>query len=705
MKKNKISSLQSLLREKAKIEESIMEEYKEYVTIMFTDIAGYTSYVETHGDLAAKSLLQQHNDFLFPLIKENGGQVVKTIGDAVMASFAKVEDGARAAVSIQKKLAAYNRNADTVKQIHIRIGLHAGQAIRDGNDYFGDVVNVAARIEPTGKAGQIRVSDTVFKTIKNDGEFFFSHYGEKKAKGKAAPLSLYRLFLSREEQREDKRKKEKKALEEKKGQDVELILEKKIIRYDLIWKTSIPVFLFVLLLFNYPGIFNFQKSNGKLLQYSQAFDRLRAGDFEMAKNLFTEIGGKNPLCKEGLAALAYKKRSFNQAETLCDESMALNHDILYPRVIKGNILFDSGKTENAFNWYKEALGLNTPLSWQKGEAYFRMGRISSAQGDSRQALDYYNKALSLDQRNPDILTAKGVILESLGNLEEALPAFQAAYSFSPDNRMAKAFFRRIQDKLANDKNKARKKRIDELVSQLIETMHQKRPKETKDSWTSRPITLFFAKEDRTGALTLNEGEDEYFEMELVDRLVESGAVEMVEREILEKLLEELKLGSSALADQRKALELGKIVSARLIGRLKFLGYGGRTRVSLRLIETETSALKAGISGEYGKDAAPGETARKMAGEIAEKIRTTFPKRGKIISMEGGTATLNIGSRTGITKGTICKVYGKGTIPDDVNKKIIGALKVIEVKEETSTGEVLKETEPIQTQYLVEAQSS
>jgi len=131
MKKNqnKKSSIDALLREKAQLEKNIQDMYSEYVTIMFTDIAGYTSYVETHGDINAKSLLQQHNDILFSVIQDHGGRVVKTIGDAVMAVFAVPADAAQAAVAIQQKLKAYNREVQAYKKINIRIGLHAGEAL------------------------------------------------------------------------------------------------------------------------------------------------------------------------------------------------------------------------------------------------------------------------------------------------------------------------------------------------------------------------------------------------------------------------------------------------------------------------------------------------------------------------------------------------------------------------------------------------
>ncbi|MEA2061914.1 MAG: adenylate/guanylate cyclase domain-containing protein [Thermodesulfobacteriota bacterium] len=478
----KKSSIDALLREKARVEKNIQEMYSEYVTIMFTDIAGYTSYVETHGDINAKSLLQQHNDILFSVIQDHGGRVVKTIGDAVMAAFAVPGDAAEAAAAIQQKLKAYNREVQAYKKINIRIGLHAGEALKDGNDYFGDAVNIAARIEPAGKAGQILVSHSVYTAIKDDNQFFCSYYGEKQAKGKTDPLKLYRLFLSADEQekqvqadkKQQQHKKDKKdELEQAETRDVTFTPEKPLVRYDLIWKTSIPVLIVVLAVLFYPGLFHRDSTDNGLTAYTQAFTLFREGKLNQAKDLFVSIGRDTPLCKEGLAAVAYREKAFQEAEKLCDQSVNIQNDILYPRVIKGNIFFDRGELASAEKNYTQALALNSNLPWQKGEAYFRMGRIRSMANTPEQALEYYNKALSLDNQNSAIMTAKGVILEKIGDLENAVETFKNARNLSSDNAMARAFYSRARLKLETRKDKEKQERIDTLVAELLERMNNR----------------------------------------------------------------------------------------------------------------------------------------------------------------------------------------------------------------------------------------
>src|SRR5678815_3769416 len=98
---------QELMESKALAEQQL-EKMRTAVTILFSDIRGSTSYFEKHGDVAGMGMVQRHNDLLFPVIRDNGGFVVKTIGDAIMARFSEPECAVRAAVGMQRVLAADN---------------------------------------------------------------------------------------------------------------------------------------------------------------------------------------------------------------------------------------------------------------------------------------------------------------------------------------------------------------------------------------------------------------------------------------------------------------------------------------------------------------------------------------------------------------------------------------------------------------------
>ncbi|MCH7497454.1 MAG: adenylate/guanylate cyclase domain-containing protein [Candidatus Marinimicrobia bacterium] len=123
------------------------------LTFLFTDIKSSTAMYQERGDSPAYRLVRDHFEILFRAVRESGGAVVKTIGDAVMAVFQEPADALSAAVAIQRQLPS-----DEV-QLTLRVGIHAGPCVaitlNDRLDYFGTTVNTAVRLESQGKGGDI----------------------------------------------------------------------------------------------------------------------------------------------------------------------------------------------------------------------------------------------------------------------------------------------------------------------------------------------------------------------------------------------------------------------------------------------------------------------------------------------------------------------------------------------------------------------
>ena len=135
------------------------------VCIMFTDIKGSTALYERLGDAPAYALVRDHFDVLFRTVEQHGGVVVKTIGDSVMASFKSPGDGVEAALAIQEAFGEFNQREGLRGEVLVKIGIHAGGTImvnlNNRVDYFGQVVNMAARIEGTAGGGEIVVSSAI----------------------------------------------------------------------------------------------------------------------------------------------------------------------------------------------------------------------------------------------------------------------------------------------------------------------------------------------------------------------------------------------------------------------------------------------------------------------------------------------------------------------------------------------------------------
>jgi class 3 adenylate cyclase len=132
------------------------------LALLFTDLQVSTALYDRIGDMKAFDLVRQHFGYLRECISRNSGALVKTIGDAVMASFVDPLDALRAALDMRAEIAQFNANAGS-DLIGLKVGLHAGACLavtlNDRLDYFGQTVNIAARIQALSGADEIVVTD------------------------------------------------------------------------------------------------------------------------------------------------------------------------------------------------------------------------------------------------------------------------------------------------------------------------------------------------------------------------------------------------------------------------------------------------------------------------------------------------------------------------------------------------------------------
>ena len=198
MAENK-SDIERILEERARLDQILHDQFSRRVTIMFTDIKGSTSFYERHGDIAGRMMVHRHNELVLPAIAENKGEVMKTIGDATMSAYEEPEDAVRAAMAVQKKLQAYNLNRPEKEQIHVRIGINYGTGIVEKADVYGDVVNLASRVESLADAEEIMVSEDLYRTVRSNDEFIFRYVDAVQVKGKKDPVKAYRLIWREED--------------------------------------------------------------------------------------------------------------------------------------------------------------------------------------------------------------------------------------------------------------------------------------------------------------------------------------------------------------------------------------------------------------------------------------------------------------------------------------------------------------------------
>lgn len=171
------------------------------ITFLFTDLKGSTDMYDRIGDLNAYYLVRQHFDTLITAITNNHGAIVKTIGDAVMATFLSSSDAVKAALDMLQGLDEFNETISV--PLYLKIGIHSGPSIavtlNERLDYFGQTVNIAARIQGLAGASEIYVSQLAQSHPGVAGLLTNCHVTREQVvlKGVSGKTDVYRISLSR----------------------------------------------------------------------------------------------------------------------------------------------------------------------------------------------------------------------------------------------------------------------------------------------------------------------------------------------------------------------------------------------------------------------------------------------------------------------------------------------------------------------------
>jgi TolB-like protein/class 3 adenylate cyclase/cytochrome c-type biogenesis protein CcmH/NrfG len=169
---------------------------RKLAAILLADVVGYSRLMgeDEAGTLARLKTHQQ--EFIDPTISMFHGRIVKLMGDGVLVEFPSVVEAVSCAVAIQKGMAERNEGADGSKLIQFRIGVNLCDVIIDGDDIFGDGVNITARLEGLATPGCICISGAVYDALGNKLPLEYESLGEKKVKNIAHPVRAYSVQLA-----------------------------------------------------------------------------------------------------------------------------------------------------------------------------------------------------------------------------------------------------------------------------------------------------------------------------------------------------------------------------------------------------------------------------------------------------------------------------------------------------------------------------
>jgi TolB-like protein/class 3 adenylate cyclase/Flp pilus assembly protein TadD len=170
-----------------------MASTRRLAAILAADVAGYSRLMGADEEGTHERLKALRRALVDPKIAEHHGRIVKTTGDGMLVEFASVVDAVRCAVEVQQAMPERNIGVAADSRIELRIGINLGDVIVEGDDLYGDGVNIAARVEALADAGGVFVSNTVHDHVRDRLPFVFEDLGEQQVKNIARPVRVYRV--------------------------------------------------------------------------------------------------------------------------------------------------------------------------------------------------------------------------------------------------------------------------------------------------------------------------------------------------------------------------------------------------------------------------------------------------------------------------------------------------------------------------------
>jgi len=162
--------------------------------VLFTDMTGSTEMTRRLGDVGAMAVLRAHNVIIREALRAHNGREIKHTGDGFMTSFISVSCAVECAITILRAFEAHNVNHPD-HEIHVRIGLTAGEPVEEDNDLFGATVQMAARLCSHAQNDGILVSGVV-QELCADKNLDFMNPGERTLKGFDAPVRVFEVGWS-----------------------------------------------------------------------------------------------------------------------------------------------------------------------------------------------------------------------------------------------------------------------------------------------------------------------------------------------------------------------------------------------------------------------------------------------------------------------------------------------------------------------------
>lgn len=167
---------------------------RKLAAILAADVVGYSRLMAADEEGTLTRLQALRVELVDPIIAKHHGRIVKLMGDGTLVEFASVVDAVRCAVDLQRDMAERDLDLPEDRRIRFRIGVNLGDVIIEGDDIYGDGVNIASRLEGLAEPGGIIISGTAFDHAKK-AEAGFKYIGRRDVKNIPEPVRAYEVLL------------------------------------------------------------------------------------------------------------------------------------------------------------------------------------------------------------------------------------------------------------------------------------------------------------------------------------------------------------------------------------------------------------------------------------------------------------------------------------------------------------------------------
>ena len=443
------------------------------------------------------------------------------------------------------------------------------------------------------------------------------------------------------------------------------------------------------------GVLYFTLGGGGKAQLEAAYKHLEGGRLaEAARGFEAAVSSRPAEAYEGLALVALRNNDGGAAQKFCGEVQKLGASRPGCVLVQGDAVAMQGDYPKAAAAYSSVTAYAGVSGLPKSLAFSRLGRLEAEQGNAEGAQAAYQKAQQADPNNPEAMANMGALLRKQGRYAEATQALEKAAAMNPNDVMVQTLLKDAREAAGSSQDAEKTKRVDALVNELAGKFKRGeigKPAASRDDWTSPPLTISLLGMESRGRLAFREGEYDFMTLKIGQALEGQTRARLVERNVMDKLLAELKLSSSALADQRTALQLGRVLSARLIAVGTVAGGQNEWNLTIRVIETETSQVVASVAQSYPLSQSTAQVTDAVAKDLAAKLRKTYPLRARVTGGGAGEAVLNVGTGEGAAVGQKLLIFRESA---SGQRDVIGEAEITEVTEKTSRAKLAGDAKPV-----------